>query len=140
MQSASPTWMIDARPSATAGQTARLALAGLLAAWTGLAWAGGDAALEQGHAVFEAHCVICHGANADGTGQLARLLTPPPANLRLSVLNDPARNAIVRGGGASVGRSPAMPRWEAELSEEELQLVIAYVASVAPKQGTGSQK
>lgn len=115
-------------------------MAGLLAAWVGLTWGADDAVLERGHAVFEAHCVLCHGANADGTGQLSRLLAPPPANLRRSILDAQARNAIVRGGGASVGRSPAMPRWEAELSEEELQAVIAYVASVAPKQGAVPQK
>jgi mono/diheme cytochrome c family protein len=92
-----------------------------------------DAAeVEHGRQVFAGRCVVCHGSNADGQGQLAKMLSPKPANLRESRLDAAARNAIIRGGGASVGRSAAMPRWEAELSEDELRSVIAYVGSVAP--------
>lgn len=91
--------------------------------------------IGRGRVVFEARCVLCHGVEADGNGQMARLLDPHPANLQRSVLDDAARNAIVRHGGASVGRSAAMPRWEAELEEQQLRDVIAYVASVAQDAG-----
>jgi len=94
-------------------------------------------AVERGREVFVSRCAVCHGPNADGRGQLAKLLDPKPANLRESRLDFAARNAIVRGGGASVGRSAAMPRWEAELGEDELRAVIAYVGSVAPHDAPG---
>jgi len=88
--------------------------------------------VEHGHRIFVARCVVCHGENADGNGQLSKLLDPKPANLRISKLDAGARAAIVRGGGAAVGRSAAMPRWEAELSEDELRAVLAYVDTVVP--------
>jgi len=92
-----------------------------------------DAAdVEHGRQVFAGRCVVCHGGNADGRGQLAKMLDPKPANLRESRLDATARTAIIRGGGAAVGRSAAMPRWEAELSEDELRGVIAYVGTLAP--------
>ena len=108
---------------------------GLLACAVAPARAQDAADVEHGRQLFAARCVVCHGPNADGQGQLAKMLEPKPANLRASRLDFAARNAIVRGGGASVGRSAAMPRWEAELSEEELRGVIAYVGTLAPQPG-----
>ena len=95
--------------------------------------AGVDAGeAERGSRLFATRCVVCHGAHADGQGQLGKLLDPKPANLRASRLTRSAREDIIRHGGAAVGRSAAMPRWEAELDEQELRDVIAYVASIAP--------
>lgn len=108
---------------------------GLLACAAAPARAQDAADVEHGRTLFAARCVVCHGPNADGQGQLAKMLNPKPANLRASRLDFAARSAIVRGGGAAVGRSAAMPRWEAELSEDELRGVIAYVGTLAPKPG-----
>jgi mono/diheme cytochrome c family protein len=114
----------------------KAAAAGLLALLAAMpAFAQDQDEIERGHRLFTSRCVVCHGPNADGQGQLSKMLNPPPANLRASTLDAAARNAIIRHGGASVGRSSAMPRWEAELSEPELRGVIAYVASIAPKKG-----
>ena len=45
--------------------------------------------LGEGKALFDAHCVVCHGPEARGDGIMAALLTIQPADLtRLSVLND----------------------------------------------------
>lgn len=99
--------------------------------------ADADDAPARGQRLFAARCVVCHGANADGQGQLARMLDPKPANLRASRLDGRAREDIIRHGGAAVGRSAAMPRWEAELDEQQLRDVIAYVASIAPARAGG---
>jgi len=40
------------------------------------------------------------------------------------------RAFIVRKGGEAAGRSSNMPIWEQELSEHELQSVLAYVGSI----------
>jgi mono/diheme cytochrome c family protein len=84
----------------------------------------------NGEQVFRGRCAVCHGANADGKSKLAKLMRPPPANLRASHLDDEQRALIVRKGGAAVGRSPDMPTWEHELKEDELHAVLAYVGSV----------
>lgn len=97
--------------------------------------AAGDARadLRNGRDVFLARCVLCHGPEADGNGQMAKLLNPPPANLQRSVLTEAQRNDIVRHGGAAVGRSSAMPRWELELDEQQLRDVLAFVADVSAR-------
>jgi mono/diheme cytochrome c family protein len=84
----------------------------------------------SGEEVFLNRCAVCHGVNADGQSKLARLMRPPPANLRASQLTDEQRARIVRKGGAAVGRSPDMPTWELELNEAELHAVLTYVGSV----------
>jgi mono/diheme cytochrome c family protein len=84
----------------------------------------------QGQLVFKTRCVVCHGENADGQSDLARIMRPPPANLRASTLDDVERARIVRKGGAAVGRSGNMPIWELELSDEELRAVVAYVGTL----------
>jgi mono/diheme cytochrome c family protein len=39
---------------------------------------GSDADAERGKQIFQANCVACHGANADGKGAAASALTPHP--------------------------------------------------------------
>jgi cytochrome c oxidase cbb3-type subunit 3 len=93
-----------------------------------MSWA--QSTMAQGEQVFKARCVICHGVNADGKSDLARIMRPPPANLRASKLDDSERTRIVRKGGEAVGRSSNMPIWEQELSDEEIHAVVAYVGTL----------
>ncbi|MEY4766266.1 MAG: hypothetical protein RI907_2939 [Pseudomonadota bacterium] len=86
--------------------------------------------VEEGEAIFKTRCFVCHGVNADGKSDLARIMRPPPANLRASRLTDEERATIVRKGGAAVGRSSNMPVWEQELNEHELLAVLSYVRSI----------
>ena len=89
-----------------------------------------DAATFRGGLVFANYCVTCHGINADGNGRAARLYNPKPANLRMSDKNDAYLGLIVRKGGAAMGRSEFMPTWEAELTNEQISDVIAYLRSI----------
>jgi len=124
--------------AALQGRLRRSLAAAALAALSASASAQ-QADVAAGRALFVARCAVCHGVNADGQSNLARLLNPKPANLLISTLSADARNRIVRKGGAAVGRSSVMPVWEAELAEADLVNVIAYVASIAPT-STGSAK
>lgn len=89
-----------------------------------------DTLVQQGEHVFRSRCVVCHGLNADGRSDLARIMRPPPTNLRTSKLDELARTTIVSKGGEAVGRSSNMPVWESELSPDELKAVVAYVGSL----------
>lgn len=89
-----------------------------------------DAAVFRGGLVYANYCVTCHGINADGNGRAARLHTPRPANLRASDKNDVYIGLIVRKGGESLGRSPGMPPWGEELTDEQIGDVVAFVRSV----------
>jgi len=39
--------------------------------------------VKQGHALYLQYCSSCHGLTGEGDGPMARILTTPPANLRL---------------------------------------------------------
>ena len=88
-----------------------------------------DAATFRGGLVFANYCVTCHGINADGNGRAARLYNPRPANLRTSDKNDAYFGLIIRKGGAVMGRSEFMPAWEAELTNEQIGDLVAYLHS-----------
>ena len=88
-----------------------------------------DAATFRGGLVFANYCVTCHGINADGNGRAARLYNPRPANLRTSDKNDAYFGLIIRKGGAVMGRSEFMPAWDAELTNEQVGDLVAYLRS-----------
>jgi mono/diheme cytochrome c family protein len=101
-----------------------LALSSALAAWCAPAAAADPAAGER---VFQYFCVRCHGSNADGQSELAKLLNPRPANLRVSKL-DPAQQAqIILFGGAARGRSASMPAWGDQIDSEQLTALVHYL-------------
>ena len=89
-----------------------------------------DAATFRGGLVFANYCVTCHGINADGNGRAARLYNPRPANLRMSDKNDAYYGLIIRKGGTPLGRSEFMPAWEAELTNEQITDLVAYLRSI----------
>jgi len=108
------------------------ALSGLLAA--GAAGAGAPGSPERGAAIFQAHCVLCHGPEARGCGPAARLYLPRPANLTASTRSPEYKAAIIRGGGASMDRSPSMPPWGGELSDAEIADVVAHLSTLERKE------
>ena len=87
----------------------------------------GNKSQIRGMVVFQTYCVLCHGEKGDGTGRLATGKIPPPANLTKTMLNDEQLKAIIRGGGASVGRSEFMPPWGEELNDSQINDVIEYI-------------
>lgn len=89
-----------------------------------------DAAAFRGGLVYANYCITCHGMNADGNGRAARLYNPRPANLRATDKNDAYLALIVRVGGEQMGRSPKMPPWGEELTDEQIRDVVAFVRSV----------
>jgi mono/diheme cytochrome c family protein len=89
-----------------------------------------DAAVFRGGLVYANYCVTCHGINADGNGRAARLYSPKPANLRASDKPDAYFGLIVQKGGAALGRSEFMPSWEAELTNEQVHDLVAYLRSI----------
>jgi mono/diheme cytochrome c family protein len=89
-----------------------------------------DAGVFRGGLVYANYCVTCHGFNADGNGRAARLYNPRPANLRMSDKNDPYLGLIIRKGGEAMGRSPFMPPWGAELTEEQVNDLVTYLRSI----------
>jgi mono/diheme cytochrome c family protein len=86
-----------------------------------------DAAVIRGSIAFRTYCVLCHGNEGRGDGRAAKMYTPRPANLTVSPFNDTYKEMIIRGGGASVGRSAYLPPWGDELTDEQIHDVVAFL-------------
>jgi len=94
-----------------------------------------DAAVIRGSIAYRTYCVLCHGASGKGDGRAAKMYTPRPANLTVSPFPDQYKEMIIRGGGPAVGRSPYMPPWGDELTDEQITDLISFLREVR-KTGT----
>jgi mono/diheme cytochrome c family protein len=90
--------------------------------------------LLHGREIFQNNCIMCHGADAKGTGQLAAALPVRPANLTDCKLTaeDPVEvvQGIIRHGGPYAGRSSVMPAFGTVLSNSDIADVARYVKSL----------
>ena len=98
--------------------------------------------LEKGQELYHSNCSPCHGENGDGKGPGARMLPVKPANHRdgkvMNQRSDQELSDIIVKGGAGVGRSPFMPAWEGQLSEEQIRSLVSYIRSLARPASEGS--
>lgn len=97
---------------------------------------GPDKPVLRGAIVYKVYCVVCHGEVGNGIARANALYNAD--ELRISgKLNDDELHAIIRKGGEAVGRSPYMPPWEDELSEEQTNDVVAYLSVVGAQEARG---
>lgn len=106
------------------------AVVGLLLGGFMLPGHAADNPQPDGKALFQRHCVVCHGERADGQSKLGKLMQPQPANLTHSTLGAAERERIIRKGGAAMGRSSGMPAWELELKDSDITTLVAYVGTL----------
>ncbi|MFO0775364.1 MAG: cytochrome c [Nitrospiraceae bacterium] len=113
---------------------AGVAMATPLVVWSGEMRASDALPLQKGDAakgktIFGESCRHCHGAEADGTGEMAAYLDPPPSNLTAATTqqktDDQLRTTILTGRPGT-----AMSGFEGALTDEQLADVIAYLRSV----------
>ncbi len=92
-----------------------------------------------GKAVYDAHCVECHGASGRGDGPAAGLLNPKPRDftngkykLRSTDTGTmPTDEDLIRTVRQGM-YSTSMPPWDRILSDDEIRAVVAYVRKLAP--------
>ena len=82
----------------------------------------------RGGIVFKSYCGLCHGERGDGMGRAAKLYSE--LHLAISTRAPDYYEKIIRGGGQAVGGSAFMPPWKDELSEEQIEDVVAYLTIV----------
>lgn len=87
--------------------------------------------LKSGQALYQQHCLRCHGATLDGKGPDAAKLSPRPADFHkyLSrVKSDLELEVTIRRGR----KVTAMHEWDSLFTDQQVSDLIAYIRSAVP--------
>lgn len=90
--------------------------------------------LEEGKALYETYCMVCHGERGHGDGPIAGKIPPPPSYVSDRLMQFPPGrifHVITMGTGK-------MPSYAAQLSVDERWKVVTYVH--ASLQGFGNRR
>lgn len=104
-----------------------VAVAGLLGGMPAAMAASGDAA--KGKVIYEKSCLACHGPQGKGDGPTGKVLVPPAADFTSAASkkkSDADLRTIVENGKPPT----AMVAWKGQLSEQDIQHVLAYVKTL----------
>ena len=85
--------------------------------------------VASGQAIFEQHCVICHGQDGHGDGPMAATLNPPPADLHAAHVDyhtDQQLHDWIEGGV----NGSSMPAFKGKLSDADVWNLVNYVRSL----------
>ncbi len=85
----------------------------------------------NGQALYERHCLRCHGKALDGTGPDAGTLKVPPANFHSyssRVKDDFELWLTIRQGRMFT----EMHSWNETLADDQIKDVVAYIRTMAP--------
>ena len=100
-----------------------------------LALATSGSADDRGRALYERHCAPCHGAEGDGQGEAAYLLSPKPRDFttglykfRSTPSGSPPTDTDLLGTLQRGVPGTAMPAWD-RLPEEDLAVIVEHVKS-----------
>jgi mono/diheme cytochrome c family protein len=98
-----------------------------------------DTLWPQGRYVYQRNCLVCHGAQGDGRGEMGNELTPPPRNFARGVFKYRSTPPGFLPTDADLAQSirngltgTAMPIFT-QLSDREVRTVIEYVKSFSPR-------
>lgn len=86
--------------------------------------------VSRGEVVYKTNCILCHGVKANGKGRASVLFDPPPADLTKSDKNDEYKKMIITLGGKAMGRSEVMPIWGEQITEQQIDDVVAYLDTI----------
>jgi mono/diheme cytochrome c family protein len=112
----------------------------------GLAWLLTDArppaSAPRGQRLYYAYCVECHGVDGRGSWRASLFLLRPGDLTRPRVAADSDQYLfdLIKHGGATIGRS-GMPAFGAQLSDEDIAQLVAYVRTLAasPRRAQGAR-
>lgn len=88
---------------------------------------------ELGRAVYDQHCLECHGLKGQGDGPKGKPLTVKPANFHSPESRTKTFNELVAKVTWGGIYSP-MHGWGTRLSRKEIHSVLRYIRLLAPYQ------
>jgi mono/diheme cytochrome c family protein len=89
------------------------------------------ATLEEGKALFETYCAVCHGSQGKADGPISSKIPPPPSYLSERLMQFPPGrffHVITLGTGK-------MPSYAAQLKADERWKIVTYVYTTLQKRG-----
>ena len=93
-----------------------------------------QAGQPDGQKLFQTRCFVCHGRDGKGDGPSASGLAEKPQDLTDAswqrTTSDDRIRSVIRGGGAAIGKSGAMPP-NPDLTPEQIQGLVAFVRGLA---------
>jgi len=94
--------------------------------------------VRAGMKLYEANCVMCHGAEGRGKGHMAAMLEVKPADLRMMFRHFPKIDDyyfwIISQGGADF--DVPMPGFAEALSEDDIWRIVTWMQAGFPGAGT----
>lgn len=105
----------------------KLFLAAALLAVSAVAHAEG----ERGDTLYKIYCTQCHGVNGDGKGVNAAAMSVAPRDhtdtKEMSARTDAELFKVIQQGGKSINKSILMPVWGGNLSDDEINALVAHL-------------
>ncbi len=100
----------------------------------GSSWAAGQTVRgnpKDGQAIYQQHCLRCHGANLDGRGPDSQDLIVRPANLQspISRAKSDWELLVTISNGALF---TPMHGFRGKLTDQQMLDVLSYIRSIAP--------
>lgn len=92
--------------------------------------------VARGQAIYDQHCMECHGANGKGQPGDWRVrdadgrYPPPPLDDSAHAWHHPTAVLMEAIRDGSPGGEGNMPAWKGKLSEQQMQDVVAYIKSL----------
>lgn len=87
--------------------------------------------VERGRTIYQALCTQCHGVNGNGWGINAPHMEVLPRNhidtREMAARTDDELFKVIKEGGPSINKSVFMPSWKKNLSDPEIQDLVAYL-------------
>ena len=97
-------------------------------------WAAGQTPRgnpKAGQAIYEQHCLRCHGEKLDGNGPEAQYLIVRPANLQSSLVRYKTDWELLVAISNGVLFSP-MHGYRGKLTDQQMLDVLSYIRTIAP--------
>ncbi|HTP00469.1 MAG TPA: c-type cytochrome, partial [Anaerolineales bacterium] len=91
--------------------------------------------VAAGQALYEAHCVVCHGTTGKGDGPLGKTLIPRPADLTIHAVPGVHTDGQLYDWITNGFPGSAMPAWRDGLSDTDRWNLVNFIRTMAPKTG-----